>query len=286
MTRKTSPTFRRRWLGKTLTGLRAQSGHSLKAAAETLGRNRTTVQRYETGEYPISTSQVLTLLDLYDVTGRDERSWTLKLAREAAQRGWWDGFEIENGLADYLWMEENSQKIQLLATGTIPGITQTSAFAKALIADGPDRNDQLLSDRRLEARLLRSEELHKPNAATFEVLLYEPVLRNQVGGTDVLAEQLTYLLKISRNDNIRIRVLPAKSWKHIALGIETGFTIFTLPDAWPQVLCIETPLGASYRESPEIVPFADAFDLLWTEFALAEPQSFDLVTEISKDIAE
>src|SRR5262249_58325584 len=81
-----SPTVRRRRLGMELRRLRESSGLMIEDVAKHLECSMSRVSRIETGKSVAPIRDVRDMLDLYRVTGEDQREQLLTLAKDAQQR--------------------------------------------------------------------------------------------------------------------------------------------------------------------------------------------------------
>jgi hypothetical protein len=81
-------------------------------------------------------------------------------------------------------------------------------------------------------------------------VLGEPVLRQLVGGAEVIREQLQKLITIGQRENVRIQVLPFSAGASI--GLEGAVTHLEFPEPIdPSVSYIEDLSGETYIESAE-----------------------------------
>lgn len=286
MAKQNGPTLRGRWLGGKLRDLREDHGLKIADVAEYLKRSSGTVSRYETGVYPVQGDDLLKLIDLYQVSELDRRTELLQLAENVTQRGWWGGYAKYLGqpFADFVWMENRAEKIDILEINSLPGLVQTSEYATTLIGNGPQRGDEHAVKRLVEARMTRGQVITKDSAPRIRLLIHELVLGQDVGGAAVMKPQLGHILKQSGRSNIELRLIPGSSWQYAADGMGPGFTRFTLPDDYPEVVCVETPSGPLYQESPDIDLFVNSYDALWNA-ALTPNETAARITTRMKDFA-
>jgi transcriptional regulator with XRE-family HTH domain len=282
---KDQPTLRAQWLGRELRKLRRERGLKLADIAELLGRSEGTVSRFEQGEYRIPHPELLELLDQYDVVDKTERAGFIKLAQEVRQRGWWDGYQpfLGNSFADYIWLEDTAIKVRIFGLTFLDGLLQTPAYAGELITNGPQRDDPVQVKRQIEARIMRSDVFKENHEKSFEILIHEAALDMVVGDAEVMEGQFRKLVEVAEYDRVEIRLLPSTASRHIAAGIATGFVYFELEEPLPDVVCIETPAGAIYLESPDIEAFAETYDGLWNEDALSPRESIARIKSRLKD---
>ncbi|THV39644.1 helix-turn-helix domain-containing protein [Glycomyces buryatensis] len=278
------PTIRARWLGKELQELRKAADVEVQAVAQFLGKQRAVVSRFERGEFPISIDELPGLLDLYRVRDLKTRANLLKLAQEVTQRGWADGHGIGSGLANFIWLEENAQRMLILSTVVVPGLIQTPDYARTLFEVRTDEEDAEQANRWLETRQIRGSLIQDPGGPIVRVLFLETVLDHHVGGNTVMSGQISHLIDTAGLPQVELRALPRGVWKHIGLSVETGFTLFEMRNDWPTVVATDSPAGTVYAESPDIDWIAEGFESLWNDEALNEVQSIDLLKAKLKDV--
>jgi len=281
MPTKPKPTLRAQWLGQSLRELRESNGMTLQRAGEFLQRNASTVSRFESGEYPIRRPDLMALLDLYGVAERPKRDGLLRLSEDVWQKGWWDGHEdFEQPFVDFVWLESRATTIRVFDTNLVPGLLQTREYAEAVItaADwdaGPEH-----IDRWVQVRLDRQAVLRREAPPRFTVIIDEFVLRREVGGPDVLADQLAHLLTCMELPQLDLRVLPSSVGAHASPS--GGFRVFTIAEPDMDVGYAETVGGAVYVEPPDSERFVRVYARL-LHSALEPAESVELIRAIRED---
>src|SRR5580700_9425236 len=86
-----SPMVRRRRLAAELRSIRESRGKSGDAVAAALRWSPSKVSRYELARTGLKVPEVEKLLNYYEVAGA-RRAQLLELARDAAQKGWWEDY--------------------------------------------------------------------------------------------------------------------------------------------------------------------------------------------------
>ncbi|MEV0823778.1 helix-turn-helix domain-containing protein [Nonomuraea rubra] len=284
MSAKRGVTLRAQWLGKHLRELRERAGLTLKEAGEYLQRDGSTVSRFEAGLYPARTPDVLALLDLYGVTAPQARDGLVRLSRDVWQNGWWDDYsgDVSLGIVDYAWLEARAESITSFDALVIPGLLQTRDYMGAVIrAEDPDATDEQI-DRWVEFRRTRQEIL-TDDAPRFSTILDECVLRRPIGGPATMRGQLTQLAQYASAPNIEIRVLPLSAGAH---GSPDGaFRIFELPQPFPAVAYVPTPVGAIYVEGEA----ADGLKLKYDRMrrsTLSTRGSLELIAAVAESLSD
>ncbi|RNL80629.1 helix-turn-helix domain-containing protein [Halostreptopolyspora alba] len=257
-------TLRAQWLGKTFRELRERNGMTLKEVAEYLQRDISSVSRLESGVHPLRRADVIALMDLYGVEEHHQRSAMLQMGDEVSKTGWWEKHskDVSDWVIDAVWLESRAERLRIFSIATVPGLLQTREYAEALIrAVNPYAPKQQIK-RWVELRLTRQELLNKENTFNFSVVVDEAALRRPIGGGEVMAAQTQRLIADAQRDNVEIRVLPFAGGAHCSP--EGAFTLITLPEPFPEVAHIESPVGALYAEATGAEELAERYDRIWT----------------------
>src|ERR1700761_1093600 len=148
-----SPTVRRRELGALLRALRTRQGLTVEQVAGELLCSPSKVSRMETGQRGATLRDIRDLCDLYRVTAAAERERLMELAREGKQQGWWQSFGLD--FATYVGLEAAAVAISCYMSSVVPGILQTSEYARAMHEAGhQDYSDEKISEH-VEVRMRR-----------------------------------------------------------------------------------------------------------------------------------
>lgn len=270
MAAQTSPTFRRRKLGRRLRLLRESAGLSLEDAAPLLDKTRSSLNRVETGETRADVHLVRSMMDLYDQ--RDDI--LLDLARDAAKKGWWRAY----GVADlgYVDVETEAVTVREFAGLNIPGLLQTEDYVRALLHAGLRRSQQQIENE-VAVRTIRQQRLtDESNPLELTAIIDEAALLREVGGHAVMAGQLRRLVEASALPMVSVQVLPLRGGAHDAM--DGGFIVLEFPEADDtDLLYIEYPTGAHHVEKDEQVRAATlVFDRLRSQ-ALPPDDSVALI---------
>jgi transcriptional regulator with XRE-family HTH domain len=240
---------RERRLARALRHLREEAGLTIEDVAEKLEMSASTVSRMETAQVGVRPRDLRFLLDMYEVS-EAERNQLLQIARERRQQRWWREYaDLPNIL--FAGLEEDASAIWQYSTQLIPGLLQTEAYARTVLQ--AIRLDAKPGDveRRLELRIHRQDLLASEQAPEYWVVLDEAVVRRQVGGPAVMADQLGGLVEAAKRPNVTLQVLPFASGEHA--GMDGEFTIFHyLESADPDVVYIENTGSDLYLEAPEV----------------------------------
>lgn len=227
MTHVYSPTVRRRRLSAALRRARDEAGLTAEAAAKLLGWPASKVTRIERNEWRRPTvSDVTDMLDVYGVTDEAVRKAMSTLARQARERGWWEGelrAELGGSLVEF---ETEASRIRTFEALLIPGLLQTADYARAVFRGGMVIDEDTI-ERRVHARLARQQILGRDQPPGLWAIIDEAALSKHVGGPAVMRQQILHLITMAARPTIGIQVLPNAAGAHASM---TGsFTILSYP---------------------------------------------------------
>ncbi len=287
MVASSSPTALKRWIAFELRRLREASGRTRHEAAARLGRAVAQIGHLETGRNLPSAGDVEVLLTWYGYPDRIEFFRDL-LKRAKKGRDWWIGFgdAVPHSFALFLGLEAAAVQLQSYDALVVPGILQTPAYAKAIIRTAARTQPDHEIERRIELRMARQQLIEREDEP-LQVwsVLDEAVLHRQVGGVEVLREQLDRLVKLAERPNIDLQVLPAAAGAHVA-G-EGTFTLVTFPpelDSDPGVVYVETLARDIYFEdSADILLYRQALTRLQVQ-ALTPEESPSMIKRIAEEL--
>ncbi|MGW3153740.1 DUF5753 domain-containing protein [Streptomyces sp. NPDC001089] len=123
---------------------------------------------------------------------------------------WWGQFkDFPESLIEFIAFEDAATRITTSAVGTIPALLQTPDYARAWtrsVASSVLTEDQL--ERSVALRRNRRNVLDRPRPAALEVIVGESVLTQEVGGRDVMLQQLDSLIEDATTRKVTYRVIP------------------------------------------------------------------------------
>ena len=253
----------RRALGRRLTRLRVATGKSRREVAEAkLGISEPTLHRIETGKVPVTVANVRALCWLYGVDESIADALS-ELALGTSQQEWWDASTaIPDWFKLYVGLEASATAISTYEGEVVPGELQTEQYARAIYSaeqslegDATERHVKL----RMQRQAATASRRPRPRLVT---VLGEGVLTRQVGGVDVLAEQVEHLRQAARQEHVEILVLPWSAGAHAAMAGAFRIMDFEDPED-PDVVYLESHIGALYLEEPaEVQEYRRIFALV------------------------
>lgn len=263
---ESSPTVRRRQLGMALRRLREAANKSQQEAGEWIGVSDTQISKMETGDRKVKLAYVKLLCQMYDVDA-PEADFLERLARESDQRGWWAdyGNTVPTWFKDFLGMEAAATAINTYHSELVPGLLQVPNYTRA-VADGapPDEVNRIIS-----LRSARQKRLGDDSPLGLHVVLNEAVLLRNVGGSEVMLEQILHLRQMADLPNITIQVLPFSTGFHPAMA--SSFTLLRFPDTpLLDTVYVDLKGGAVYMEKPaDVERYTADFERLGSTLALS-----------------
>ncbi|MDS1269842.1 helix-turn-helix transcriptional regulator [Lipingzhangella sp. LS1_29] len=282
MQRSYSPSVRRRRLAAELRKAREAAGLTGAQAARNLEWPHSKLTKIEGAQQGVKTADLTAAMDLYAITDQDTREAMLRLARESKERGWWWKYRDifgERALPDW---EAEASGIRCWQAQLVPGLLQTPDYIEAVFRAG-DAHDDSVVTRHVKGRIERQQILHGVRPPRFSAILDEGAIRRQIGGRNVLLEQLEHLCNMATRHNIDLRVLPFDSGEHQASN--GSFTILDFPNpADIPVAFTETVTSSLVVEEPaELASYND----VWANVqgaALTAARSVESIRQVMRDL--
>ncbi|MET9419234.1 MULTISPECIES: helix-turn-helix transcriptional regulator [unclassified Streptomyces] len=224
-----NPTVRKRRLGAELRRLRKASGLTSTQVAERLLVSQPKISRLENGQRAISPRDVRDLCAIYGVGDEQVVDSLMRMAKESGQQGWWYAYgDIPYSV--YIGLETDATSIHSYEPQVIPGLLQTPAYAREVIAESIPLPTAEQAAMRLKVRLRRQHRIYDPSRPLrLWVVLDESALRRVVGSPDIMREQLEHLNALGAEPHITVQVLPYTVGAHP--GLSGQFSILSFADS-------------------------------------------------------
>jgi hypothetical protein len=110
----------------------------------------------------------------------------------------------------------------------------------------------------------------------FVAVMDEAVLHRQIGGQDVMREQLTAMLESAKLRNVTLQVIPFREGAYASML--SSFAILNFPDS-PSVVYIEGLTGDLYAEGDDVQRCTTVFNDLRSS-ALSPTASVEMIKKI------
>ena len=276
-----SPTVLRILLGSQLRKLREARGITREKAGYLIRASESKISRMELGRVSFKERDVVDLLVMYGVDDEDERAALVALARKANSPGWWHQYSdvLPDWFGVYVGLEEATSLLRVYELQFIPGLLQTTDYARAVVARGQPGASFEEIERRVELRSARQELLAKPGGPRLWAVVDEAALRRPIGGPAVMRGQLGRLIEATAEPRVTLQVVPFQSGGHAAEG--GAFTVMRFPEPeLPDVVYIEQLTSALYLDKREDVEkYSEVMEKLSVESEPPE-RTADILSEI------
>ncbi|NUT27043.1 MAG: helix-turn-helix transcriptional regulator [Streptomyces sp.] len=177
-------------------------------------------------------------------------------------------------------LEQQATVIREFAPTFVPGILQTKGYARALLSVGYPPASEEERDKLVVTRLERAKILADPVTPVVWALLDEAVLRRPVGSQEVMAEQLTHLVRLAENGRVRVHVMPYGVGAYQILN--SMLTLMWFEDQPPVAYSEGLQIG-KVHDSPSVVERLQGAYHLALSDALPLQESLALLRATAKD---
>lgn len=268
-----APSVLRMILGRQLEELRTRAGLTYEDAGVAIGVSHSTIRRMEAAKVArLRLPDVEKLLQTYGVTDQQEIDTFLKSVREANKRGWWHNYRdvLPDWFAAYLSLEQAALQIRAYEAQFVPGLFQTSDYARALLGAGNPHASPEATDRRVALRLRRQELLTRESPPRVWIVMDETVLRWPVGGPEVMRAQIDHLIAMNALPHVTLQIMPFGNGPHPAMRAGAFHLFrFRAPEL-PDIVYLSGLVGAVYLDkADDVVVYREALDRLGAQSAPA-----------------
>ncbi|MYZ36359.1 MULTISPECIES: helix-turn-helix transcriptional regulator [unclassified Streptomyces] len=142
----------------------------------------------------------------------------------------------------YIPLFDRTRVFRIYCSNVVPGLLQTEGYARALLGSiaafrgTPDDVSDAVSVRMERSRVIRQGD-HR-----FALLVEESVLRHRVGGAEIMAGQLGYLLSVMALPSVSLGVIPFAADRRMWM-IET-FSVYDEKQAQVETLTAQVNVAA------------------------------------------
>jgi transcriptional regulator with XRE-family HTH domain len=192
-------------LGAELREARKKADKTIVQVAEALGYHHSTISRWERGETMPTVADIGAVLVVLGITG-DDRDQLVELARHDGVPDW-VAPGIGKQLALLIEYERIAHRVAEINPLLIPGLLQTSAYARALmIAEGATSGQ---AEQWTKIRMDRQSVLtRKQRPMHYLAIIGEQALRYPPCEDAILVDQLDHLITMGARPNVTVEVLP------------------------------------------------------------------------------
>lgn len=256
-------------LGARLRQLREEAELKLGDAAERAGTNKSTLSRVENGLRGLKPKTAERLLECYGVGDPAVLAELLELIRvDEANRRRPVWFKRHHAILSptrfdgYLALESTASRLRNYQPSLVPGLLQTPAYARAVIASMRPELSHAQIDELVGIRMARQRKIINPAATDFSTLIEEAALLRPVGDRTLMRQQLRHLMDVSSRPRTTVRLAPFSHGPHP--GLYGPYVILSFPTATRDIVCVEAvPTSVYFEEPAEVERYASSFDDLW-----------------------
>jgi hypothetical protein len=169
---------------------------------------------------------------------------------------WWRAHRnaVTPGLEAYLMSEASARSIYEFQVSVVPGLAQTERYARAVLVQCcPMLSPQALEER-LRLRMNRQWHiLERASQPHIEYIIEEAVLYRQIGGKQVLREQLQHLRHLAKQPFCSVYVVPFVAGQLAPHFYNSGCTMFNAYESDGScVAYVETAFNGELYASREL----------------------------------
>lgn len=245
------------------------------------------IVKMEQGWVPMRDPDIRTLCDLYgaDAKAMDRVLGLAKLDRERRKaKGWWQNSPQAGALAEYIAMEDVAHRVRTWQLSLIPGLFQTSEYARSLAVSDGTWEDPDDIERIVDVRMKRQARLGGEKPLEVYAVVWEAALRQQVGGPHVMRNQLAHLLEVAHLPNVRLQVMPYQGGGHPCVGSSFNIISFAETDA-VDVVHTDTIVSTVWVENEDEGAVYSSFFDRTARLSLAPKDSVSLINSICKGMS-
>lgn len=268
-----------RELGAELRQLREQAGLSQRDLARLAAISaHSRVSEQESGKRLLNLPELERIFDQLGVDTAD-RERLLDLARSAESPG-----ELLVGqpgvsrtLAQLVDYERVATRIVDASPLLVPGLLQTSDYARAIMGDEPD------SELRVALRSGRRDILTRRNPVELLALIDSEALVRPVVRSDVMADQLRHILRLAELPNVTVQVISSTTPGYHAM-LANAFELIEFAKARPVVLLDHHWGSAFLRQQDDVAIYAEAVEHIRRKVAMTPQDSVGAIAGIVRGL--
>ncbi|MGW6309898.1 DUF5753 domain-containing protein [Streptomyces niveus] len=157
-----------------------------------------------------------------------------------------------------LW--ERTRRFRIYSSWLIPGPVQTAPYIEALLKSIRDRRS-LVDDveQAVRVRVDKQRILHEGDHR-FAIVLEESVLRQRIGGPEVMADQLRHLLAAASLPSVSLGIIPMTADRSNLWPVE-GFFLFDEAEVNVELVSAHLSVKHTHEINMYVQTFSDLSDL-------------------------
>jgi transcriptional regulator with XRE-family HTH domain len=271
---------RARALAGALRQAREAAKISVREVSRRLGISHSVISYWENSKRVPRLEDVASYLTAVGVTGND-REAILDLGRHADAQNWLTvGIPgISQQLAGTMECERAASAITDWSPHVITGLLQTSDYARAIIGGGSLPANEV--EARVLVRMGRRDVITRSNPVRMTAFVGEAALHEMIGGPQVMADQLRFLVKLGESDTISVQIV--RSYQGWHPGLNGPFVLYDFDGAPSIVLLEHHRTGAFVTEPDDIAGYKSAVDRI-NRLAMSPADSLTLITRTADEL--
>jgi transcriptional regulator with XRE-family HTH domain len=191
-----------------------------------------------------------------------------------------DGRKVAEHFAEAAELERQAVAIKEYASTLVPGFLQTPEYAREVLGSGHPAKSDEKRDSLLATRLERARILDKFDSPKVTLLLSEAVLRQVIGGPEVMCGQLRHIVELGESRRIRVHVLPFTVGAHALLAGPVKLMWF---EELPPIAYVEgLKSGRIWEVQGTVRELEDVYDHALGD-ALSHRKSLALLRSVAED---
>ncbi|MGH3873090.1 MAG: helix-turn-helix domain-containing protein [Pseudonocardiaceae bacterium] len=275
------PVVPSRRLGRELRRLRDVSGHTQVQVAKHVGTASTTISKIETGERNAPIPHLKLMLQLYQVAPGHAKA-LVRLAEQARQPGWWMAHrdDVPHWFIEYVGLESEAEQVWTYEQGYFPGLLQTERYTEAVTVAANTAETSESAQGVARVRATRQLRLRGAKPVVLRAVIDEAVLHRQVGGPDVMREQVVRLRQAMSQPNITVQIMPFSLGAHPG---QTGpFTVLRYSERSMNMVYVEVRGGSVYLDRSKDIDIHEVVFEELSRLALSEDDTASLLSEMER----
>lgn len=264
-----------RELGVELRQARESAGLTQRELAENASISaHSRISEAEGGKRLLSVDELDRILDVLGIAA-DERDRLHGLARSAEGPGQLSigPASIGKALAELIDHEQHATRITDASPLLIPGLLQTSDYARAIIGAKPD------AETRVKLRSGRRDVLTRRNPVELFALIDSEALVRPIAPPDVMADQLRHVLRLAELPNVTVQVVSSTIAGYHPM-LAGPFELIEFAKAPPIVHLEHRRSSVFLWQDDEVAAYIEAAEYVRHDVAMSSEQSNEVIAEI------
>jgi transcriptional regulator with XRE-family HTH domain len=254
-------------VGALLALFREAAGHTQKSLGEIFVVGEQQIASIEQGRRPLKPDLAEQLDELLDTRGA--LSTALSKLPEVDLVPLW--------AEEYLDREREAITISSYENQVLPGLLQSDAYARAVFHSRIPVLDEDEIEQLVGTRIERQAIFHRKEPPIACFVIWEPILRDRLGGREVYVEQLRHLRRYAELPGLTLQVLPLGRSAHAAL--DGPFVLLETPEH-QRLAYTETQRGSQLIAAPDEVAILTQRCAMLRSQALTPEDTRDLLDRL------